>query len=106
MLAAAALLGSPPECDGWCKNKKVTKTTYLDRSLQLKQDWLRNEDFTSLCAQEADFLFEQLHLLAGPGAAHLQQSVYDGVEIDVVFASHGGTVVERSDSRRGGEERS
>lgn len=65
------------------------KVTYLDWSLKLKQNRLRDENLTRLSAQVPNLLLQQLHLLPRPGTAHLEQSVYDGVEIDILLASHG-----------------
>jgi len=46
----------------------VDITTDLDRGLELEQDGLRHEDLASGRAQELDFVFTELDLLAGTGA--------------------------------------
>ena len=65
--------------------------TDLYRRLKLEQNGLRDEDFAGLGAQVADLGLQQLDLLARPAAPDLEQSVYDGVEVDLVL-SHGGGV--------------
>jgi hypothetical protein len=60
----------------------------LDRSLQLQQDGLRDEDFASLGAQVADLGLEKLDLLARPAAPHLQETVDNRVEVDFVLVCH------------------
>lgn len=67
----------------------MTCAAYLDWGFKLKQDGLRDEDLTRLCAQVANFSLQQLHLLSRSASAHLQQAVYDRVEIDVVLVGHG-----------------
>jgi hypothetical protein len=67
------------------KSLNVLGTTDLDRSLELKEDGLRDEDLTRLGAQIADLSLEQLYLLAGPAASDLEETVYDRVEIYLVF---------------------
>lgn len=52
---------------------------YLNRSLKLEQDGLRDEDFASLGAQVSDFGLEQLDLLTGATATDLQEAVDYGV---------------------------
>ena len=60
-------------------------STDLDRRLELEENGLRNEDLASLGAQVADLRLKQLDLLAGPAAADLKQTVYDGVQVHLVF---------------------
>lgn len=60
-------------------------STNLDGGLKLKEDGLRDEDLTSLGAQITDLSLEQLDLLAGPAAPDLKKTVYDRVEIYLVF---------------------
>jgi len=61
---------------------------YLDRSLKLEQDGLRDEDLAGLGAQITNLGFQQLNLLAGPAAPHLQEAVDYRVEVDVVLIRH------------------
>ena len=60
-------------------------STDLDRRLELEENGLRNEDLASLGAQVADLRLKQLDLLAGPAAPDLKKTVYDRVEIYLVF---------------------
>lgn len=62
--------------------------THLYGCLQFKEDWLRDEDLTRFCAKIADLGFEELNLLAWSTAANLEQTVYDAVEIDVIWFGH------------------
>jgi hypothetical protein len=62
---------------------------YLDRRLKLEEDWLRDEDFSRLGAEIADFCFQELHLLARSAASDLQQSVDDGIEVYIILVRHG-----------------
>jgi hypothetical protein len=54
-----------------------TQNTYLDRGFELQKDRLRNEDFTSLGAEETDLRLQELHLLARTAAPHLQKAIDD-----------------------------
>jgi hypothetical protein len=63
-------------------------TADLNRSFQLEQDGLRNEDFPSLGAKVTDLGLEQLDLLAWATAPHLQEAIDYRVEIDVVLVRH------------------
>jgi hypothetical protein len=49
---------------------------------------LGDEDLTGLGAQITDLCLQQLNLLAGPASSDLQQSVDDGVEVNVVLVRH------------------
>jgi hypothetical protein len=60
-------------------------STDLDRRLELEEDGLRNEDLTGLGAQVTDLRLKQLDLLAGSAAPDLKKTVYDRVEIYLVF---------------------
>lgn len=71
------------------RSSPMTCAAYLDWGFKLKQDGLRDEDLTGLCAQVTNFSLQQLHLLSRSASAHLQQAVYDRVEIDVVLVGHG-----------------
>jgi len=62
--------------------------SHLDGSFELEQDGLRDEDLTSLGAQEADLGLEKLDLLAWAAAPHLQEAVDYGVEINFVLVRH------------------
>jgi hypothetical protein len=52
---------------GWVRSR-----TYLDRSLKLEEDGLRNEDLTSLGAKVTDLGLKELDLLAGSATSHLK----------------------------------
>lgn len=62
--------------------------TYLNRSLQLKEDGLRNENLTGLGAQEANLALEELDLLSRPAASDLEQPVNYRIEIDLMLVCH------------------
>jgi hypothetical protein len=62
--------------------------TYLDRSFQLKEDGLRDEDLAGLCTKIANLGLKKLHLLSGTAATDLEQPVDYGVEIDFVLVCH------------------
>jgi hypothetical protein len=64
------------------------KISYLDRRLQFKQDRLRDKDLSSLGAQMADLSFKQLDLLAGPTSSHLQEPIYDGIQVHLILHRH------------------
>ena len=66
----------------------ILYSAYLDRSLEFKQDRLGDEDLASLSTQVSYLCLEQLNLLPWATAANLQESVYDGVEIDVILVRH------------------
>jgi len=66
----------------------VDITTDLDRSLKLKEDGLGNENLASSGAEVTDLGLEKLDLLARSATADLEQSVDDGVEIDVLLVRH------------------
>lgn len=78
--------------------EQVGKISYLDRSLKFEEDWLGNENLASSGAEVADLGLEKLDLLAGSAATDLEQSVDDGVEIDVLLVRHYESSTER---RRG-----
>jgi hypothetical protein len=63
--------------------------THLDWSLQFKQYWLRNENFSRFRAKIANFCFQQLYLFAWSASSHLQQAIDDGVQIYLVLVGHG-----------------
>ena len=62
--------------------------TYLDGSFKLEKDWLGDENLARLGAKVPDLGFEELHLLARAAAAHLEEAVDYGVEIDFVLVRH------------------
>lgn len=64
------------------------EAAYLDGSLELEEDGLRDEDLATLSAKVANLSLEELDLLAGAAAANLKKAVYDGVEIDIVLVRH------------------
>lgn len=66
-------------------------SAYLDGSLELQEDGLRNENLASLGAEVADLGLEQLHLLAGTASSNLEEPVDYRVKIDLVLVSHLGT---------------
>jgi hypothetical protein len=49
--------------------------SYLNRSFQLKEDGLRDEDFTSFGTEVPDLDLQQLHLLARTAAPHLEEAI-------------------------------
>lgn len=67
------------------------RSAYLDRSLELKQYGLRDENLTSLGAEVANLGLEQLHLLAGTASSDLEEPVDYGIKIDLVLVFHLGT---------------
>jgi hypothetical protein len=79
----------------------VTKTeAYLDGSLELEQDGLRDEDLASLGAQISNLGFKQLNLLARTAASHLEQAVNYRIEVDLVLVSHDRGIPWRGIARR------
>ena len=64
------------------------KSGYLDGGLKLEEDRLGNENLAGSGAEVADLGLEKLDLLAGSATADLEQSVDDGVEIDVLLIRH------------------
>lgn len=62
--------------------------SYLDGSLQLEEDGLRNENLASLSAEEANLSLEKLDLLSRPATSDLEQPVNYRIEIDLVLVSH------------------
>lgn len=63
--------------------------TDLDGRFEFKKDGLRDEDLPGLGAKETDLRLEKLNLLSRTAASHFQQSVDDGIQIDIVLISHG-----------------
>lgn len=61
----------------------------LYRSLELEQDGLGNENLAGLGAEIANLRLQELNLLARPAAAHLEQSVDDGVQVHLLLVRHG-----------------
>jgi len=66
----------------------VDITTDLDGSFKLEEDGLGNENLASSGAEVTDLGLEKLDLLARSATADLEQSVDDGVEIDVLLVRH------------------
>lgn len=62
--------------------------TCLYRCFKLEKNRLRDEDFAGLGAEISDFGLEQLDLLARAAAADFQETVDDGVEVDLVLVRH------------------
>lgn len=77
------------------------RDTYLDWSLKLQEDGLRDENLTGLGAQIANLRLEELDLLARPASSHLQKSVYDGVQIHLLFRHGGGLPMAAAWMRKG-----
>lgn len=61
---------------------------YLDGSLKLEKDGLRDEDLTSLGAKVTNLGLEELDLLTRPAATNLEQSVDHVVEVDLMLVRH------------------
>ena len=66
----------------------IDSSSYLDWGLQLQKYRLRNKDLSGLGAKMADLGLEQLDLLSGTTAPHLQQSINDRIQIDLVLVRH------------------
>jgi hypothetical protein len=64
------------------------RRAYLDRSLELEQNGLGDEDLASLGAKIADLGLEKLHLLPRTTASNLKETVDYRVEIDLVLVRH------------------
>jgi hypothetical protein len=62
--------------------------SHLNGSFELEQNGLGNEDLAGLGAEIADLGLEQLDLLAGAAAPHLQEAVDYRIEVDVVLVRH------------------
>ena len=62
--------------------------SYLDRSLELEQDGLRDEDLASLSAEIANLCLQKLDLLARAAAPHLEETIDYRVEIDFMLVRH------------------
>ena len=60
----------------------------LQRSLQLQQDGLAEEDLPALEAQPPDVVLRQLDALARPGPPHLEEAGDDFVNVQSVRVSH------------------
>ena len=70
------------------KSRTAKKSGYLDGSLKLEEDGLGNENLAGSGAEVADLGLEKLDLLAGSATTDFEQSVDDGVEIDVLLIRH------------------
>jgi hypothetical protein len=70
------------------KSRTGEKNGYLDGSLKLEENGLGNENLASSGAEVTDLGLEKLDLLARSATADLEQSVDDGVEIDVLLVRH------------------
>lgn len=81
---AATLLAAPPRLAGG-----AARTADFDGRLQLQQVWLAHEDLLCREADEADLIFAELHLLAWPPVADLQQPLYDVVYLRYVLWDRG-----------------
>lgn len=60
----------------------------LDRSLELKEDWLGDKDLARLCAQIADLSLQKLDLLSRSASSYFQKTVNDRVKIDIALVRH------------------
>lgn len=94
---AADLLGGEevgsaqrPDSKKTCRDQKtVRRLAYLNRSLELKQDGLGDEDLAGLSAKVSNLSLEQLDLLARATAPDLQEPVDYRVQINVMLICHG-----------------
>jgi hypothetical protein len=66
------------------------RTADFDGRLELQQVGLAHEDLLCREAQQPDFILRELHLLAGPPVAHLQQPLDDVVDLRLVLRRRGG----------------
>jgi hypothetical protein len=73
---------------------------YLNRSFQLKQDGLRDEDLTGLGTQVTDLGLEELDLLAWTAASHLQEAIDYRIEVDFMLIRHFGILASPRDGAR------
>jgi hypothetical protein len=62
--------------------------TYLDGSLQLEQNRLRDEDLASFGAKVTNLGLKELNLLTGTTATDLEEPVDYGVEVDFMLVCH------------------
>lgn len=62
--------------------------TYLDGSLKLEEDGLRDENLSSFCAEKANLGLEQLNLLSRAASTHFQQAINDGIEVYLILVCH------------------
>lgn len=81
----------------WQRQKTATN---LDGCLEFEQDGLGDEDLAGFGAQVPNLGFEQLNLLAGTAASHLEQAVDYRVKVDLVLVSHGRGIPWRGLARR------
>lgn len=65
-----------------------SEDTYLDGRLEFEQYRLRDENLSGLGAQIADLSLQQLDLLPRPAASHLQEPVYDGIQVHLILCRH------------------
>ena len=71
-----------------CHIRVCFYSSYLDGCLEVKNDRLGNENLATLSAKVANLSLEELDLLAGAAAADFEETVYDGIEVDIVLVGH------------------
>ncbi len=64
------------------------KFAYLNRSFELKEDGLRNEDLASLSAKVSDFGLEQLDLFSRAAASDFKETIDNRIQINFVLVRH------------------
>lgn len=69
-------------------NTSQALVAYLDRSLKLEKDGLRDENLTSLGAQVADLSLKKLDLLARAASPNLEETVDYRVKVDLMLVCH------------------
>lgn len=69
-------------------NTSQALVAYLDRSLKLEKDGLRDENLTSLGAQVADLSLKKLDLLARAASPNLEETVDYRVKVDLMLVRH------------------
>ncbi len=65
-----------------------TKFTYLNRSFELKEDGLRNEDLASLGTKVSDFGLKQVDLFSRAAASDFEETIDNRIQIDFVLVRH------------------
>lgn len=66
----------------------VDITANLNWCLELKEDWLGDEDLARLGAKVTDLSLQQLDLLSWSRASHFQQAIDNGIEVHIVLVRH------------------
>jgi hypothetical protein len=79
-----------PDFESACRDQRIARgAAYLDRSLELEQDGLGDEDLAGLGAKVSNLGLEQLDLLARTAATDLQEPVDYGVQINIMLICQG-----------------